>query len=159
MHKFTDSNGREWSISVTVDTVRRVRDACKVDLSHLEAFRELGSDVVKLGDVLWEIVRPQAGTVTAEQFYGALGGAGLEAATEALTEEIIDFFGSRRGSALRQMKQKTDAAAEILLKRLDSKLDPEKLADEMERTSTPSAGNSPAASESIPVPTPSANSR
>lgn len=127
MRSFKDTIGRDWTITVTLDSVRRVRADCKFDLSDVTAanFIRLGSDSMLLGDVLWSLIKPQAEQrgLSATQFFEALSGDCLFAATDALTEGVIDFFDSRRGSALRRLKQKTDEAAKIILQRAEAQVE------------------------------------
>ena len=79
MRSFTDSEGREWQVSVTVGSIRRVRDLLGVNLSnYLEGepplIDRLQRDVVLLGDVLYCLVKPQADErgVSDEKFGSAL---------------------------------------------------------------------------------------
>ena len=99
---YTDNAGHRWQISVTVSTIRRVRDEAGVDLAAAgrtapggeSVLERLATDPVLLADVLYAIVRPEAEAreVTPEQFGEALAGDAVEAAADALVEEIVDFF-------------------------------------------------------------------
>lgn len=99
---YTDNAGHRWQISVTVSTIRRVRDEAGVDLAAAGrtapggegVLERLATDPVLLADVLYAIVRPEAEAreVTPEKFGEALAGDAVEAAADALVEEIVDFF-------------------------------------------------------------------
>jgi hypothetical protein len=63
MHKFTDRNGKEWVLDITVSTVKRVRSLTGVDLMGMaggDVLDQLGRDPVLLVDVLYAICKPQA---------------------------------------------------------------------------------------------------
>jgi hypothetical protein len=99
---FTDNAGRSWQIAVTVSTIRRVRAEAGVDLAAAgrtapggeSVLERIASDPVLLADALYAIVRPEAEArkITPEQFGEALAGDAVEAAADALVEEIVDFF-------------------------------------------------------------------
>lgn len=97
MKKFKDSKGREWEIAVNVGTIRSVRAACGIDLIDAA----LGATAIKLaenpclvGDVLWALVKKQAEVlrVSGEDFAYLLSGDVLKDATDALLEDLMDFF-------------------------------------------------------------------
>jgi hypothetical protein len=107
MRQFKDENGRPWTINVNIGTVKRVRQMAGVDLLDLRdgnLFTELASDPVKLGDVLWVLVLDEAGAagITDIQFAAALAGDALDSATQALLDEIVDFFPKPQRDLLRK---------------------------------------------------------
>lgn len=112
MKKFTDSTGHEWEITLTIGSVKRVRELAKVDLLAIEdpidhtkkddpaLLTELGTDIVLLCDVIFAIVEPQAkeAGITDITFGHSLGGEVIEAAQEAFYDELVLFSqGRRRG--------------------------------------------------------------
>lgn len=123
MRSFKDENGKPWTLSVNVGTVKKVRGLTKVDLLDLRdgnLFNELASDPVKLGDVLWCLCEDEAKAAGIDDlaFAKALAGDALEAATNALLEEIIDFFPKPQRDLLRkalakgrEMQERTMARA------------------------------------------------
>lgn len=99
MKTFTDSAGRTWTLSLTLDAAKRVKGLLDVNLLELERgdpplLTRLGTDVILLCDVIFCLVKPQADAsgVTDEQFGAALGGEAILAAQTALYEELVDFF-------------------------------------------------------------------
>lgn len=112
---FTDSRGRSWPVTININTVRRVKSACGIDLLNLvtlsadgvatDLLDRLACDTYLLVDVLFELVRPEATAngITAEDFAEALDGDALEDATNALLEAVIDFFPGAKRRALRAM--------------------------------------------------------
>lgn len=110
MRVFKDTEGREWTISVTVSAVKRVRDLCKLDLLDVVgpdggALGKLSSDPVLLANVLYVLCKPKADErgITDEQFGEALAGDAIEAATAALLEDLVDFFPKPKREVLRKM--------------------------------------------------------
>jgi len=99
MRSFTDSTGRTWTVSLTVDAVKRVRALLGIDLLQLESgdpplLTRLGTDVVLVCDVIYAIVKPQADAagISDEEFGRSLGGDAILAAQKAFYEELVDFF-------------------------------------------------------------------
>ena len=99
MRAFTDSAGRAWTLSLTLDAAKRVKSLLSVNLLELDKgdpplLTKLGTDVILLCDVVFAILKPQAEAagVTDEQFGAALGGDAILAAQTAFYEEMVDFF-------------------------------------------------------------------
>ena len=102
MKTFTDSAGRTWTISLTIDSAKRVRDLLNINLLEPEVgdpplITRLGTDEFLLCDVLYCLIKPQADSlnITSEQFGQALGGDVILAAQNAFYDEVIDFFQKR----------------------------------------------------------------
>lgn len=120
MRKFTDNAGTEWSVSVTVMTVKRVRDLAGADLLDTGDEKEKGSgifarlamDAILLADVLAAVVQPQLDErkVTKDSFFDLLSGDAIDAATTALLEELADFYPPPRRRALQAALGKIRAA-------------------------------------------------
>jgi len=63
---FTDNAGRTWTISLTIDAAKRVKGLLNVNLLELEAgdaplLTRRGTDVILLCDVIFAVVKSQAG--------------------------------------------------------------------------------------------------
>ncbi|OHB50514.1 MAG: hypothetical protein A2Y10_18115 [Planctomycetes bacterium GWF2_41_51] len=102
MKTFTDNATRVWTISLTIDSVKRVRDLLNVNLLEPESgnpplLTRIASDEILLCDIIFCLVKPQADAlgVTDSQFGQALGGDVILAAQTAFYEELIDFFQKR----------------------------------------------------------------
>lgn len=100
---FKDGGGREWPIRITVNTIKRVKDApdLQFDLLNIadqSAIARLIDDPALLVDVLCEVLRPliESRSMTdadfGEMFYGDI----LSHAVDALMKAIADFFPSAR---------------------------------------------------------------
>ncbi len=95
MRTFQDSAGRTWTIAVSVDTVKRVRDLLKEDLLDIErTLPRLLLDPILLCDCVYSICKPQADAenVSDVDFARAMAGDAIAHAKAALVEELVDFF-------------------------------------------------------------------
>lgn len=149
---FTDARGRSWPLTMNVNTVRRVKAACGVDLLDLvtltgsevktDTLDRLADDPCLLVDVLFEIVRPAANdcNVTPEAFADALDGDAIEAATVALLEAVIDFFPSAKRRALKAMLAASRRFADKQAEALDKLLNSEELDKAIEAALTQPGG-------------------
>lgn len=109
MRTFKDSAGRSWTISITVDAIKRVMGSVGVNLSELHGgdpplIVRLEADAVLLFDVIYQLIAPQASAVgvTPEQFAVSIDTQSVGPAATAFWEELADFFQSLR-PAIRQM--------------------------------------------------------
>lgn len=129
MKIFKDANGKSWTISVTTNAITRARDLAHFDLISVAENKgaiEKLSDPVLLVNVLFAVCKPEADAarITDEQFAEGLIGDGLEAAANALLEDLADFFPKHRRaplkSALEKIRQIQVKAAEMQVKRIES---------------------------------------
>ncbi|HBR19450.1 MAG: hypothetical protein A2Y13_04300 [Planctomycetes bacterium GWC2_45_44] len=131
MKAFTDNAGKTWSVAMTIDSVKRVRDLLGVNLVEPEAgepplLTRLGTDEILLCDVVYCLIKPQADAlgVTDVDFGRALGGDAILAAQTALYEELVDFFQKRgrpdRARAVAAQKTMIEMAIENVRMKLDA---------------------------------------
>lgn len=158
---FIDNAGHSWQIAVTVSTIRRVRAEAGVDLAAAgrtapggeSVLERIASDPVLLADALYAIVRPEAEArkISPEQFGEALAGDAVEAAADALVEEIVDFFPTPVRARWRRAMDLAKAARSRNEAQVDRELErmAEGAAAEPPSPSTPSAP--PAASPAPPA--------
>lgn len=97
MKIWTDNKGRQWRVSVTVATIKRVRDLTGIDLMGIcdgTLVAKLAGDPIALVDVLYAVVHPQAmeNKVDDNEFADGIGGDCIQAGLDALMTELIDFF-------------------------------------------------------------------
>jgi len=114
MKTFTDNSGRVWSVTINVGAVKRVRDACGINLLDAVGgtlIQQLIDDPVLLADIVYCLVKDQADAagITDEQFGRCLAGDAIDAATAAVLEELVDFFPLRRRTVLRKALEKARA--------------------------------------------------
>ena len=160
MKSFTDSLGRAWTLVVNVATIKRVRALCGVDLNSVievedgkpsaKLLERLSSDPVLLVDVLYAVCRPECERrgVSDEEFGAAMAGDAVEQATDALLDEVIDFFPEAKRRAFRKILSASRRFGEAARRRMEAMLADgdfeERLVSELERLT----GLSPSAPES-----------
>ena len=131
MKSFTDTTGRVWTITVNVGAIKRVRALCGVDLNAIVEVDEknnvttgllerLSTDPVLLVDVLYAICKPEcdAKGVSDEEFGCAMAGDAIEHATDALLDEVVDFFPEAKRLALKKVLTATRRFAEAAKQKL-----------------------------------------
>lgn len=140
---FTDNRGRLWDVSVTVNTIKRVRDLVGVDLSDgITAIEAVSSDPVELCNVLFAICKPQAdkAEVSDEHFGESLVGDVLGDAVDAFIEGVVDFFPEAKRRVLRAILEKSRATEMKIMEALDLNLaNPEldqMIMDQLRRSTT-----------------------
>ena len=165
MKVFKDAVGREWTVEVNVQSIKRVRGLLDVDLMDAvggDLIERLLGDPVLLCDVVYCLCKPEADErgISDEEFGRAMAGDAIESATGALLEELVDFFPPKKRALLRKAMDKLerfqDAAIELAHKKLD---DPEleaRLETELDRLAVhgSSCGDLPESLDSIRDPSP-----
>jgi len=127
MSRFKDNKNRAWSIDVTVDTVKRVRSLCDVDLLGAvdgKLLEQFVTDPILLCDVIFAVCKPQADTegVSSDDFGAGLAGDALDEATRALLEGLVDFFPKRRRELLAKVVAKMQLVEEKGMELWEAKL-------------------------------------
>ena len=109
MSSFQDGNGFQWTLTLNVPVMKRVKELTGVDLGELlgtnpENLAGLLSNPITFVDVLFAMVKPQADAaqITDEQFGAALTADSFEQAAETFVDAIIDFSPRRQAAILRQ---------------------------------------------------------
>ena len=133
MKTFTDRQGRDWPVEITVGSIKRVRDLCGVNLLDIAdgtggVLQRLYTDPIFLCDVLYCLIKPTADerVVTDEDFGRMLSGDALDTAAEAVLGELTDFFPKGRRKVMQTITMKTGLMMEAMLARAG------KLADEID---------------------------
>ena len=157
MATFTDNSGRTWTVQVNVETIRGVRAMLGVNLLDTaggKVLQQLADDPVLLCDVIFAICKAEADAkgVSAEDFGRAMAGDPVEQATEALVEELVNFFPSRKRRLLKRAMEKGNALDEVVLQAAEEKLENGEFEEEFlrELKSGGSSTTSPGSSESTP---------
>lgn len=106
MNKFTDTEARDWIISINVQAVKEVREKCDVDLLDVggkdgDVFLELVSNPITLVNVLYVLCEKQATEreISDEDFGRAMAGDVIDAATSAFVQALVNFTPNRRDRA------------------------------------------------------------
>jgi len=154
MAVFKDNAGREWVVTLTVDSIKRVRALLKVDLVECvtgDLWERMVNDPVLVANAVYVLAKPQADAakVTDEDFGKAMFGDPLADALEALQDELVHFFPRHQRTTL---VAKMMAAAEKIMTRVKA----DRLALAAAVSTPPASGDgstdSPESSASIPVP-------
>ena len=171
MKTFNDNAGRTWTVAINVDTVKRVKSLLSVNLMEVIEGRKddpesllgrLSSDPVLLCDVIYAVCKPEADAkgVTDEDFGRAMAGDAIDMGTQALLEELCDFFPQGRRKLLRKALEKLRRLETLALNAAETKLDDPALESRLLRElsdTIDSAGNLAESSASPPAATPSAS--
>lgn len=110
MGTFKDTSGREWTITLTVGALKRIRSVAGLDLMPLfggqdkqesEAVRTLLLDPMRMADVVYAAIKPQLdeAQIDDEAFGELLAGPVLAAAAEAFLDAATVFIGATQGDA------------------------------------------------------------
>lgn len=125
MRTFKDEDGREWSIHITTMALKRVFDYAKFDLADLSNNRAVElftGQTTYLLDVLWPLVQKQAEekSISLEVFGNALRGDSIDAAIEAIRDELMGFFPSKKRALMVPLLLKIDEAMAAAPKTMES---------------------------------------
>jgi hypothetical protein len=150
MREFKDDEGRPWRLALTVaaairvkglvsvesdveepqdgggtKTVRRLKPLDIVDIATIgETLSVLRSQPTTLGEILYAVLIAQVDEkkLTKEQFLDGLRGDALDAAANALEEELVDFFPQRLRPLVAGMAAKFAAVTTAVLAGAQQKL-------------------------------------
>lgn len=94
-HKFTDANGREYTVSLTLGSAREVRSKFAIDVFNENDWTKLMSSLLDRLTYVWWLVKDQADAfgVGIDDFDRALcGGDHADQASDAFLDELIFFY-------------------------------------------------------------------
>lgn len=158
MSSFVDTAGRRWSITVTVATLRRIRQSTDIDLLKVidadsDLADRIANDPVLLVDVLAAALAPQlaARGITADELAEAMDEGTVVDAAFALIEALADFFRGEKAELIKQALREARREAE--------RREAEALQQMARHLASPgdSSGSVPESSASTPNPSPSPN--
>ncbi len=159
MKTFTDSAGRNWTINLTIDAVKRLKALLEVDLLALEVgdpplMTKLGLDVVLLCDVIYALIKPQADKegVSDEQFGQALGGEAILAAQGAFYDELISFFRHLGRKDLASAVETQRRMIDLTVERVEMEIEKFPVEATIEKILGEASTSLPGSSESTPDP-------
>lgn len=102
MQKFSDSTGDEWTISLNIFSVKKIKTEVDVDLLDLESgdtptLGVLLTDEMKLAEVIFTLLDSQMTKkgIAIEELQERFDGKTLAASTQAFFDELQDFFSAR----------------------------------------------------------------
>ena len=177
MERFKDRTGREWNIDLNVTVVKRVYEetrttdgqgvlrtdvADKVPAGDTRLIDRLTGEPFLLAQVLWLVCRDQAEAdgIGEEDFGRSLTGDHIEAAGEALLDEIANFCPNRSRQRMQKILRLGREIASTTEDQLDASLKPlnvKQLKKMVQDRATAASGSSPEGSASTPAPERSEN--
>ena len=135
MKNFHDNAGRNWTVTLNVATLKRIRALTSIDLINIisldehrkpnvELLERLSEDPILLVDVLYAACKPEADAqnVTDEQFGAAMAGDAIEHATNALLEELVSFFPDPKRKVLQKILDANRRFGETLKRKVEAEL-------------------------------------
>lgn len=127
MKTFKDQTGQEWEVVINVGTVKRVRDLAGVDLLDIvkgKVATELADDSVKLCEVIYALVKPQAEKkdLTIDAFLELMGGDSIDEAVSAFLGELVNFSPRRQRKILEKAIEVGQEVQELQTKEAEAKL-------------------------------------
>jgi len=135
MRTFHDNAGRNWTVTLNVATLKRIRALTGIDLINIisldehrkpnvELLERLSEDPILLVDVLYAACKPEADSqsVTDEQFGAAMAGDAIEHATNALLEELVSFFPDPKRKVLQKILDANRRFGETFKRKVEAEL-------------------------------------
>ena len=122
MASFRDNEKNIWDLSITVNTLKRLKEIDVDLMGDLNKMLEkMASDPILLCDILYVTCQKQADErkMSDVDFGEMLVGDVIEHATEAFVEALINFIPARRGKLLRAMMAKGQEIAQIEEKQVE----------------------------------------
>lgn len=141
--QWTDGDGRKWSVSITVGTIKRVQEM--VDVNLVDVFsgtllNRLAEEPVLLANTLYAVCKTQADErgIDDVAFGELLVGDTIESAAHALVQGITLFFPQQRRAILSGLWAKTtkakSAMLDVALAKLESGVMDQAIQAEIDRT-------------------------
>jgi len=153
---FADNAGRTWTVTISIDSIKRVKGLLSVNLLDAiegKLLEKLIADPVLLCDILYCLCKPQADaqSVSDEDFGRAMAGDAIEAATTAFLEELADFFPKGKRELLQKALGKLRTLETMALSAAGQRLDSPELEEQLrEMIAGGLSGNSPESPASPP---------
>ena len=133
-----DATGRQWTLKLTVLTLKKIKAALGIDLlNSVLAANAITQEPLIIAEILWLIVEDDAKNLglSANQFFTAIDGPAIAAARDAFFEEWQNFFQKypEQHRMIDQIRALPEEAAKLALAEVANKI----------RTPGPSSTSSP----------------
>lgn len=153
MREFRDDQGRPWQVALTVAAAMRVKDAVTVEIdgekkpfdivdiaSISQTMQVLRGQYTTIAETLYAILRKQIDDkkLTKEDFLDGLRGDSLDAAAQALEQELVDFFPLRLRKMVGLLAEKMNEATTELMTRAEATLATASVSDLVDQSGMPS---------------------
>ena len=144
MANFTDSEGREWPIIMTVGKAARLKKQFNLDfvaaLYDVDIAYKIIGKLCQSLDRFCEVIHTAAGAeIHLDEFMDGLGGEDIAAAFEALDQSFTDFYPPGKREMVARTKANMKASLENEQENIMEELN-EKMATEMRRAVRMAAG-------------------
>lgn len=130
MPSFRDAADREWTVSIAVGDLKRVKDTLDIHLTKLvdqdlRLLFELAADPIQCVDVLWVLCKPQADAlgINEIQFGQSFSQEAFDEAGKALVRAVFNFFPASRRDPLLKLVDKTEQAMKAIAAEAAAKID------------------------------------
>jgi len=110
MRQFKDTAGRTWTINLTTPDIKAVKSLLNVDMLSIKDFVDSADqDFPMVVDVLFVLIRSEAEKlgITDIMFGRAMAGDCIEEASQALIDELIDYFPKKKREMWKNAWKKT----------------------------------------------------
>ena len=130
MPSFKDTEGRIWTLRITVAAIRRIKDIAGIDLGDFSVFGEksplasLSDDCLKMARAVYAAVLPEAEkrNVSEDAFLDALSGDCIEQMSNAFLESLADFSQGLQGKILRRVLKASEGQRERLCRQAEEEV-------------------------------------
>mgnify|MGYP007067569099 CR=1 FL=1 len=161
MKSFKDKTGRSWDIELNVGAARKLKSRCGLDFDHIitfdrgnrprdvSALEKLAEDSLLLFEVIFVLCQKQIAEAGLDEdaFAELFDGDTIEAATEALLDEIVNFSRPAQRKVLLQLRKISKNYSEKAGRELEKILNDPRFEQEIEKSLTQSLTNAPASLE------------
>ena len=140
MKSFTDKNGESWDLDLNIGAAMRLKSRLEIDIENavtldkannpedVSLLEKIAQDSILLFNIIFVLCETQVRerNLTPEQFAERFTGDTIEAATDALLDEIVNFSRPAKRKVLQQLRRIGMEYADKAGKELDKILaDPE----------------------------------
>jgi hypothetical protein len=130
MATFRDQLDRSWTLNITVIEVKKIKKEFELDFNEFASgdgrvIQRLATDTVLLVDVLSTLLEDQIKQrgLDERQFAQGMVGVGIEAATDALVEAVVNFSKPQAGRVIRAVYAKMQATTSLASARVMTRLE------------------------------------
>lgn len=146
MKSFTDKTGESWDLDLNIGAAMRLKSRLDIDIENAVTFdksnnpedvsllERIAEDSILLFNVIFILCEKQVQDrkLTQEQFAERFTGDTIEAATDALLDEIVNFSRPAKRKVLQRLRQISKEYSDRAGKQLDQVLADQKFQDEIE---------------------------
>lgn len=136
MRSFTDKNGKSWDLELNIGAAIRLKSRLDFDLENIitldakenpdniSLLERISSDAIFLFNIIYVICEKQCqeAGISEETFAESFTADTIEAATEALLDEIVNFSRPAKRKVLMQLRRISQEFSEKAGKKLDELL-------------------------------------